>query len=112
MHTLARIYNSNVIGAILQSWTDLGHSYGTLIAQGSMNNIDNFQKTREAIKTNCRIALSFLVKRDFTDEVLGFENSAFQLYLLRFYAHDLRLSLHTKLLNLRTVQSIDTRPLI
>ena len=79
--------STKLLCAILSFCSDKDILHGYLLAQGLVDYLESFQTIQgEKIKSTCNISLPFEVKRDFTEDVLSFENSYVRLYLLQLSA--------------------------
>ncbi len=76
-----------LMNSILSFCSDMEICQGTLLMQGIMGFIEQFQQRKgDKVTSTCRIKLTFPVKQDFSEDVLTFEGTGIVLYVLRFAA--------------------------
>ena len=96
---------NKLMDAVLSFCTDMDVGQGTLLAQGLMDFTEPLQSREgDDIKSTCRIKLPFVVKQDFSQDILKFpgDNTSI-LYLLRFSAPERNFAIQTQRVPVRNI---------
>jgi len=93
-----------LVSGVLAVQNHLELSHGTLMEQGFHDFLSQYRsKEADPISSTCIIQLPFAVKPDFDEEVIMFEDSETQLYLLQLRAPEQKYSTPSKRLRIHRV---------
>ncbi len=76
-----------LVNSILSFSSDIDQTEGTLLAQGIMDYLENFQEREcDLVTSTYRVKLPFPVEPEFSEDVITFNGTSAGFYFLRFSA--------------------------